>query len=218
MSARAPRYSIIVPYDDRRVSDERLLRTLASVAAQRYRDFEVRVVHDGPPSRALPDLRFLGDRLTPVQMTPQRIGASALRDHAMRVALGARILHLDAGNVLYPQALERLEYHAGLPVEVHEKIPLAENPDVLVYAILRRGLFGNGRQILAHEDPSRAMIFTGLPALPFNIFTMQAAIARGLWQAIGGWYDKSERGAGEIYSKLVRERGARYVPEVLGEY
>ena len=38
------------------------------------------------------------------------------------------------------------------------------------------------------------------------------------WREIGGWYDRSAASDGQIYSRLVRERGARYVPAVLGEH
>ena len=45
-----PRFSIIVPHFDGVVSDATLTRTMASLAAQTFSDFEVLLYHDGQTS------------------------------------------------------------------------------------------------------------------------------------------------------------------------
>jgi len=47
---------------------------------------------------------------------------------------------------------------------------------------------------------------------------MQLVARRSVWLEIGGWHDRSETSDAAIYSRLVGERGARYVVAVLGEH
>jgi hypothetical protein len=67
------------------------------------------------------------------------------------------------------------------------------------------------------RDTSRYLILTGIPPAPGWIDCLQAVISRKIWLEIGGWYDRSKSSDGAMYSKLIRERAARFVSEVLGE-
>lgn len=218
-----PRFSVIVPHFDGSVSDALLLRGLGCLAQQTFGDFEVLLYHDGPLSRPLPDLAALGlgSRLRTIVGETRHIDwGHTLRDKGMRAATGDYIVHFNPDNVLYPNAFEVLERYSRAPVPPVSRIELAENPAILIFAIAMRGMNFNGRWPIWREpgDPARALIFTGIPPVPGLIDCMQLVATRTMWLEIGGWYDRSERSDGTIYSRLVRERGARYVPAVLGEH
>jgi len=96
---------------------------------------------------------------------------------------------------------------------------LAENPDILIYSILMRGMNYNGRgPIWRSRDPNKALLYTGMPPSYGLIDCMQLVARRSVWLEIGGWHDRSETSDAAIYSRLVGERGARYVVAVLGEH
>jgi hypothetical protein len=218
-----PRFSVIVPHFDGSVTDGMLLRGLGCLARQTYGDFEVLLYHDGPLSRALPDLTALGlgARLrTTVGETRHNDWGHSLRDRGIRAATGDYIVHFNPDNVLYPNAFEVLDRYGRAPVPPVSRAELAENPAILVFAIAMRGMNFNGRWPIWRDpaDPSRALIFTGIPPVPGLIDCMQLVATRAVWLEIGGWYDRSEKSDGTIYARLVEERGARYVPSVLGEH
>ena len=221
MSAAAPRFSIVVPHYDGSISDASLLRGLNSLAAQSLRDFEVLLLHDGPLSRPLPDLAKL-------KLPGLRFNASAqrhndwghsLRDAGIRAATGDYVVHFNPDNVLYPNALEVLDAASRLPVPPAPSAELAENPDILIFSVLMRGMNYNGRgPIWRSRDTNRTLIYTGVPPTYGLIDCMQLVARRGVWLEVGGWYDKSETSDATIYSRLVSERGARYVVALLGEH
>lgn len=133
-----------------------------------------------------------------------------LRDASLDAARGDYVIRLDAGDVLYPEALATLDRFSRLPPDPVPAGKRMENSAILVCAILRRGWIGNGRQMIRCTDRTRGMIFTALPTLAFNVAPMQVAVARSLWP-------RGERADGALYARLVAAHGARYVPAVLGE-
>jgi GT2 family glycosyltransferase len=220
MSA-APRFSIVVPHYDGSIPDTSLLRGLNSLAAQTLRDFEVLLLHDGPLSRPLPDLAKLnlpGLRFSAGEQRHNDWGHS-LRDEGMRMATGDYIVHFNPDNVLYPNALEVLDAASRQPVPPAPSAELAENPDILVFSVLMRGMNYNGRgPIWRSRDSNRALIYTGMPPSHGLIDCMQLVARRSVWLEIGGWYDRSQASDAVIYSRLIGERGARYVVALLGEH
>src|SRR5687768_6095821 len=85
----APRFSIIIPHYDGAISDELLVRGLASLASQTFDDFEVLLFHDGPLSRPLPDLTQFPLKIR-LGITPQRFNdwGHSLRDFGIHHARG----------------------------------------------------------------------------------------------------------------------------------
>jgi hypothetical protein len=217
-----PHFSIVVPHYDGSISDDLLVRGMRCLADQADAPpFEVLLYHDGPPSRPLPDLTFLGERLALVEPTEQRHNdwGHSLRDRGIRAARGEYIVHFNPDNVLYPQALARLAHHAALPIQPAPPGVLPENPAILIFAVLMRGMIVTKRAIWRdRERTGRAALFAGMPARHSMIDAMQAVIRREVWLEIGGWYDKRETSDGYIYPPLIAARGARYVPEILGEH
>jgi len=216
-----PRFTIIVPHYDGSISDELLLRGLHSLSAQTFRDFEILLYHDGPPSRPLPDLNWLGDKLRlTISENRHNDWGHSLRDRGIREGRGDYIVHFNPDNVLYPRALATFDAAARAPVPRYTDERLRENPEILIYAILMRGMQSNGRvgPWRNRKDTSRYLLYTGLPPILGAIDCMQVVATRRVWLEIGGWYDKSETSDGKMYSVLIRERGARYISEVLGEH
>lgn len=221
--AKAPRYSIIVPHYDGTISDALLLRGLGSLAQQTFADFEVLLYHDGPLSRPLPELASLGlgERLQ-VEITGQRHNdwGHSLRDRGIAQARGEYIVHFNPDNVLYPKALEVIEHWSRVAVRPNPTPKMTENPDILIFAILMRGMSYSGRGALYRNTAwsDSVLLYTGLPATPGLIDCLQLVAKTAIWREIGGWYDRSLASDGLIYARLVEERGARYVPAVLGEH
>lgn len=216
-----PRFSIIVPHFDGSITDAMLLRGLGSLAAQTFRDFEVLLLHDGPLGRPLPRLEGLALPALRVDIGTQRHNdwGHSLRDAGIRQAQGDYIIHFNPDNLLYPNALEALDRASRQPVPPAPRPDLLENPQVLIFSIVMRGMNFNGRgPIWRSGDPNRALIYTGLPPSYGFIDCLQLVAQRSVWLEIGGWYDRSEASDAAIYAKLVQERGARYVMAVLGEH
>ena len=222
MSAEHPRFSIVIPHYDGSISDELLLRGLHSLATQTYRDFEILLYHDGPLTRPLPNLEWAKPHLRQVVVTEDRYNdwGHSLRDRGIREARGDFIVHFNPDNVLYPRALAQIDAASRAPIPPVEDIGLRENPDILIYAILMRGMQSNGRvgAWRNRADTTKYLIYTGMPPILGAIDCMQVVIKRAIWLEIGGWYDKCEVSDGKMYSKLIKERGARYISEVLGEH
>lgn len=219
----SPRYSIVVPHYDGSVSDAQFLRGMRCLAEQTFADFEILLYHDGPLSRSLPDLSAFGfgDRLR-LQVTEQRFNdwGHSLRDRGIAEARGEFIVHFNPDNVLYPNALEVVEHWSRVPVKPGPNPQMTENPDILIFGILMRGMSYSGRGALYRNTAwtDSVLIYTGIPATPGLIDCLQLVAKTSIWREIGGWYDRSLTSDGEIYSKLVQERGARYVPGILGEH
>lgn len=209
-------YSLVLVHDERRYPASALAASLDAIAALRGPACEVLLLHDGPPAQPLPTTFAQPTR---VQASAQRLddAGHALRDYAPRIAQGAYLIHLAPGDVLAPHALLALEDARGLPIERHPGLNQAENPDVLVFPILRRGVYGNGNQLIIDPTRERAMIFTGFPTLALLIDPMQFAVARPLWPALGPWRGCAPGAAGALYERLVAQHGARYLEKILGE-
>ncbi len=218
---KSPRFSIIIPHYDASISDATLMRGLAALASQTFQDFEVLLRHDGPLSRPLPRLDDLGLPSLGIDIGTVRRNdwGHSLRDEGIRQARGDYIVHFNPDNLLYPTALETLDQASRAPVPAAPRHELLENPGILIFSILMRGMNFNGRgPIWRSEDSSRSLVYTGLPPVHGLIDCMQLVALRDVWLDIGGWYDRSEASDANIYGKLVRERGARYVMTVLGEH
>jgi glycosyltransferase involved in cell wall biosynthesis len=213
-------FSIIVPHYDQSVSDAELDRCLRSIAEQTYRNYEVLLLHDGPPTRPLPPpplgMANYAPRATRVRAND--FGHS-LRDAGIRLAKGDYIVHLNADNLLYPFALEELAATAAMPGSSLEPHRDHAPADVLVFPVVMKGVLGDVRfGLLRTHDPSHSVVLNGYPPLAGMIDCMQLVMKRAIWLEYGGWYDKSTNSDGTMYPRFIRERGSRMVGRVLGEH
>ncbi|MGE0719895.1 MAG: glycosyltransferase family A protein [Alphaproteobacteria bacterium] len=217
---------------DGTIDDYILHRGLGSLQAQTFRDFEVLLYHDGPPSRPL-DAATLArrcDRIARVTATETRHGdwGHSLRDRGIREAAGDYILHFNVDNLLYPFALEEIdrELRTQRPMFLGDNmVPVFDANDIVIFPILMRGMGTNG-QLVWRKQPQRgrwdrvpeAMIATGLPVRRYNIDCMQLVMRRTTWLAEGGWYDRGKEGDGVMYPRFVARYGAKHVIRILGEH
>lgn len=222
----APLFSVIVPHYEGSVTAEELRRCLDSLNRQTCRDFEVLLYHDGPksvPFEAEFD-RAAHPNVTHVEATATRHNdfGHSLRDMGLRRARGTYILHMNADNLLYPQALARIAEVLRTPrrLRLPPDEPPAQDGAIAIFAVLMIGLQCDGRRIWYEQRNSRehAMILTGYPPRFGLIDCMQLVMRRDLWLAYGGWYDRREQGDGHMYQRFAAEHPVRYVPEVLGEH
>ncbi len=99
----APLVSVIVPLYNKGAT---IARTLTSIRAQTFRDFEVIIVDDGSSDAGVEVVEgFQDDRLRLVSQP--NAGPGAARNHGMAEARGPLLAFLDADDEWLPQYLER---------------------------------------------------------------------------------------------------------------
>jgi hypothetical protein len=211
-----PLFSIVVVHYQGVNSHETFLRGYESLMAQNFDDFEVLVIHDGPlldPSVTFP---------CPVTNTPDRHNdwGHTLRDLGIRSAKGEYIIHFNADNVLYPNALEELANEIARPPRlIDPQGRIYDTNDIIIFPVLMWNLI-KFRDITWQQKgpPTFYTILTGIPPMVQYIDCMQFVMKRTLWLAEGGWYDKSELSDGFMYQKFAAKYGYRTIGPVLGEH
>jgi glycosyltransferase involved in cell wall biosynthesis len=96
-----PTVSVIIPSYD---SAKFVVEALDSVLNQTYHDLEVIVVDDGSRDNTEEAVKDKGERMTYVRQ--DNVGASAARNHGIRVSSGNYIAFLDADDLWKPNKLE----------------------------------------------------------------------------------------------------------------
>jgi hypothetical protein len=158
----------------------------------------------------------------PVKCTANRFNdwGHSLRDLGIREARGDYILHFNADNVLYPNALEEITKEIRREprlIDLNGKV--YDPPDIVIFPVKMIGLQRvNGIVMQFKGDAPFHTILTGIPPVPQNIDCMQLVMRRQLWLAEGGWHDKRELSDGFMYQKFARKYGYREVGDVLGEH
>jgi hypothetical protein len=211
-----PLFSIIVVHFQGSVPHDFFCRAIASLQAQTFRDFEILAYHDGP--LVDPNVRWP----VPITCTERRYHdwGHSLRDLGIRAATGDYIIHLNADNVLYPDALDEIAKEIARPPRLFDPQgqPL-DTDDIIIFPVRMYGL----QKIREHTvvfkgGPPFYLILTGIPPVPQNIDCMQLVMKRELWLREGGWYDKREVGDGFMYQQFTQKYGYRTVGPVLGEH
>ena len=211
-----PLFSIIVVHYQGTVPHEIFLRGVGSLLEQRFKSHEILCYHDGPllqPDVASP---------VPIRATERRFNdfGHSLRDIGIRAASGDYIVHFNADNVLYPDALERIAAEITRPPRVikPDGTPLDAN-NIIIFPIKMFGLVRVWPHVAQYKAAADWFeILNGNPPVLRNIDCMQLVMRRRLWLDEGGWYDKSELGDGQMYEKFAQKYGYRTVGGVLGEH
>jgi glycosyltransferase involved in cell wall biosynthesis len=212
----APLFSIIMVHYQGSVSRQAFARSVESIQAQTFKDFELICYHDGP-------------LLDPAAPQPVKIRCTArrhndwghsLRDIGIREARGQYIVHLNADNVLYPHALQAIAAEIRRPA-----IVLTANgrqldlDNIVIFPIVMHDHVRFMYNVMRLPPASgRSLILTGNPPIPGNIDCMQLVMKRSLWLAEGSWYDKSKESDSLMYQLLAPKYGYRTVGQVLGEH
>ncbi len=98
-----PRVSVIIPYYASAWSVD---RTLRSVMAQTYQDFEVILIDDGSPDDVAPLVASYGDRVRLVRQ--ENLGLGAARNRGMRESSGEFVAPIDADDLWHPEYLAEM--------------------------------------------------------------------------------------------------------------
>lgn len=213
-----PRFSIVVVHYQGVNPHDVFLRGIRSLQAQTFRDFEILCYHDGPLLE--PDVDFT----VPVTCTEIRHDdwGHTLRDIGIREAKGDYIVHFNADNILYPEALEVISEEIDRPSRLFDPPAKAvDTNDIIVFPVKMWGLVKFRDLTLQLRGPGSTefyTILTGSPPVVQNIDAMQVVMKRELWLREGGWYDRRAIGDGMMYQKFLAKYGYRTVGPVLGEH
>jgi hypothetical protein len=212
-----PRFSVILVYFQGATSHRELCRGVNSLFAQTYQDFELLAYHDGPlidTSVTLPVPFVCMDR-------NYHDWGHTLRDRGIREASGDYIVHFNADDILYPNALEEISKAIDRPARMFNAAtgqPLDSN-DIVIFSVWTRGVQRVGDGLVRfRKNPDYKLLLTGNPPRPLYVDAMQFVMRRQLWLDEGGWNDKRESGDGLMYQKFAAKYGYRSIETVLGEH
>lgn len=227
-------FSVIVPDYHESVSNERRIRCITNLLTSSFPYFEVHWIHDGPapPSYWRTINRVIGnDERFVLSCSERRFGnyGHSLRDLGIDKSSGKYIIHLNADNSLYPNAMEvlyrrSLGPHYSISAHDQEKkcIPFHFNPGVMIYAIKMMGRMNvfSGSELLRSKDYSGYIdnILPGWPPRFGKIDAMQLVAERRIWIERGGWHDLSMNSDGILLPEIADSFGYCIIPEVLGEH
>jgi glycosyltransferase involved in cell wall biosynthesis len=199
-----PKFSIIATDYEPYVPRDRMLEGLKSLANQTFKDFELIIVHDGPKptssdeySSAIDNYRYLEtDKHYGIYGTEEFYAGYGWghhsRDLGIKQATGEYIINFNIDNILYPQALEK----------INDQVEKSRSP-ILVFAV-------------THEK-FKIKYFSGVPPVMGKIDMLQCVISKNAWDSIGGWYRYDHSADGFLMEELVRRYGYVHLDEVLGD-
>lgn len=214
-----PRFSVILIHYQGATSYAELRRGADSLRAQTYRDFELLAYHNGPllnPDETA-DLMF---RCSDRNMNDW---GYANRDRGMREASGDYIVHFNADNVLYPNALE--EVSAAIdraPRIVNAAGETLDTNNCIVFGIVKKDCERVQDELVIYRKTPLAgrgydLTLTGNPPRPRYVDALQFVMRRHLWLDEGGWTDQSNTADGIMATRFAAKYGYRAVDKVLGE-
>jgi hypothetical protein len=211
-----PLFSIVLVHYQGVNSHATFLRGYESLAAQTFKDHEILCYHDGP---------LLDDSVefpAAVTCTPQRHDdwGHSLRHAGILAARGDYIVHFNADNILYPNALEELAKEIRRPSRLVEGSGRElDTNDIVIFPIKMWNLIRFRNIIWQRKgQPEFYTILTGFPPILQYIDCMQLVMKRELWLAEGGWRDRRQMGDGHMYQTFAAKYGYRLVGPVLGEH
>lgn len=228
MSKQNPKFSFIVPHYDGVISDEQFIEGMASIATSTYKNFEVRVYHDGPTSRPIPDLDQFGFEYS-FRETKKRYNdwGHSLRDLGIREAEGDYIVHFNPDNILFPEALQGIVdmLNFATSYKIHEQCNSLERTfglfdncyEIIVCPIILEGVirFPNGA-LTRTRVPYHKTILDGFPTIHHNVDCMQIVASKKAWLSIGGWYNKEETSDGLLAQELHNKYKCLYSQATIG--
>lgn len=206
-----PYFSIIVPTYNRAAA---LGKTLATIQAQTFRDFEVVIVDDGSTDATADRITVFLDDSRIRYVTKPNGGAASARNHGLSLALGQVIVYCDSDDSLHPDFLEtHAVFYQGDPT--------------LNFSICNHRrtvtLVDDQGQVLATRDETRAPA----PATLYDFYNWEIKTTST------GVVHRREIFAGQIAWKsgfliedleflmqmaVIDPSGFRYIPDILLDY
>lgn len=200
-----PKFTIIATDAENHVPRDRMIEGIESLNKQKFKDFELLIIHDGPRQGAydneldeVPEnTRFIcTDKHYGIYGTEEFYAGYGWghhsRDLGIRQASGEYILHFNIDNILYPHALQ----------SISDKIDKT-NQDVIIYSCT--------------YEKFDIKYFSGIPPVMGKIDLLQCVVSKKAWESIGGWHRYDHSADGYLFQELVAKYGYTHIPEVLGE-
>jgi GT2 family glycosyltransferase/peptidoglycan/xylan/chitin deacetylase (PgdA/CDA1 family) len=171
-----PRFSVVIPTYQRR---ERVVRNVAALADQTWRDFEAIVVDDGSDDGSAAALRELGPPFPLAVIEQQNQGAAQARNVGARAAAGELLLFLDDDMEAHPSMLAEHDrsHRDGADLVVGD-MPL--HPDS------PQNLLSWGVGFWAESRRERLLEPGAEPGLD-DLLTGQMSISRDAFERLGGF-------------------------------
>jgi hypothetical protein len=211
-----PLFSIIVIHYQPTIPNAIFCRGIESLQKQTFKDFEILAYHDGPLTDTVSPLPV------PVRCMEKRYNdwGHSLRDRGIREATGDYILHFNADNILYPNALAEIAKEIARPPRLQDQQRRILDPNnIIIFPVVMVGLQRvNGVVMQFKGSPPFYSIMTGNPPKLQNIDCMQLVMKRSLWLTEGGWADKRELSDGYQYERFAAKYGYREVGPLCGEH
>lgn len=221
----SPKFSIIMVDFDGSVTRDEFRRAVECINAQTFTDFELLIYHDGPRSPEFAAQMQSIDypektRLFETEARENNWGHSN-RNRGIHAANGEWIVHTNADNIHYPEALEEIAkvIDSDMTTFVGRRFNETSRKDIVVFPILMREYVPFRTRVM--RKPGRnefAHILSGIPVKIRNIDLMQFVMRRQLWLEEGGWSDVSKNSDGKLYQQFATKYAVYPVNKVLGEH
>ncbi|HET9835684.1 MAG TPA: glycosyltransferase [Rhodanobacteraceae bacterium] len=203
--APAPVVSVVTPTYNAAAT---IAETVASVAAQSWREFEMIVVDDGSTDATPKLLAQLARRHPWISWCIQdNAGVAAARNTAIAMARGELIAFLDADDVWEPNKL-------ALQIAAFER-----NPDVVFVYADERDFWPDrerSRTLFQQKQPARGKVLRALFERGNFILTSTAVVRKSALQAMNG-FDPGRRINEDVdlWFRMAEQYEFDYVPQVL---
>lgn len=200
-------FSVIIPTYNRK---EPLRKTLASVAAQTYRSFEVIISDDGSTDGTQDVVESFRECFPLTYIWNPNWGAPARpRNLAIAKATGEWLAFLDSDDLWTPDKLETILHRL-------------QDCDVVYHAVMAIDSNGTARFRIDAPQIDRSNPFRDLMLRGNRLVTSATCVQRSVVQAVGGFREDKSIYVGEDFDLWLRlaKNGYRFqnLDEVLGSY
>ncbi len=221
----SPKFSVIMVDYEGSVPDETLCRGIQCFKDQSFQDFELLVYHDGPRSRPYEDIIPSNCLPQNVQFTcsPERRNdwGHSNRNSGIFDARGDWIIHTNADNIFYPDALQKLANTIDSEswALAGRKSP-SLNWDAVIFPIIMVGYATYKTRLIRvpEHDEKLRLVLSGNPPLSGHIDIMQFVMRREKWLEFGGWKDKRKSSDGFMIKRFAEKIAIHNMTEILGEH
>jgi glycosyltransferase involved in cell wall biosynthesis len=219
-------FTVIMVDYDASVPREELRRAVACFSRQSFQNFELLIYHDGPKTTPyeedLADMALAQNIRFFATDARENVWGHTNRDRGIRQARGEWIIHTNADNVFYDNALETIadKINDTSPTLIAGK-KVVTTKQIVIFPIILVGVAAVKNSTLRiRGDHARDMsvLLSGIPVTHGNIDAMQFVMRRDLWLAEGGWSDTHRDSDGYLFEKLARKYAIHGILEVLGEH
>jgi len=206
-NTRPPRFSILTPAYNAAAT---LPRTVESVLAQTFGDWEHVIVDDGSADDTVAVARSYAGRDSRIRVLEQdHQGVTKTRIDSMRHARGELFARLDADDAMLPEYLERVD------------VFFREHPEAEIVSTNGYQVLAGGRRVYYYTEPEfqSVMSLSITDMLSGRLFGTSAVMARSVYELTGGPRPESRSEDIDLWLRAVAMGAKHYhLPEPLFLY